>query len=50
VLGADGRVAVRVRMPRRWWIYEIGRDYLLVGDRGESDVEQVKLFALRHGR
>lgn len=48
VLGADGRVAARVRMPRRWWIYEIGRDYLLVGDRGENDVEQVKLFALRH--
>jgi len=50
VLAADGRVAARVRMPRGWWIYEIGRDYLLVGDRDENDVEQVKLFALRHTR
>lgn len=50
VLGADGRVAALVRMPRRWWVYEIGRDYVLVGDRDEDDVEQVKLFALRHGR
>jgi len=50
VLGADGRVAARVRLPRRWWIYEIGRDYLLVGDRDENDVERVKLFALRHTR
>lgn len=46
VFDADGVLAARVEMPRRFWIAEIGADYVLGVQRDELGVETVRLYRL----
>ena len=46
VFGPTGEWVANAEIPARLRIHEIGRDYVLAGDRTANDVELVKVFTL----
>jgi hypothetical protein len=46
VFDARGAWLAAVRLPKRWQIQDIGKDYLLVLTRNEMDVETIQLYGL----